>query len=287
MSLLLSTILILGVLGLVGALILYATARKFHVEEDPRVDAIASLLPGANCGGCGLNGCRDFATRCVASGSLEGFHCPVSGSETLSKIASILGVEPLGEAERKIAVLKCNGSCKARPERYVYDGAMSCAVMDSVAVGNRGCSYGCLGCGDCTEVCKFGAIAINKETLLPEVDTDRCTACGACVSECPRHLLELRPAGRRDRRVWVACNNRERGAVARRTCSAACIGCGKCVKACPFGAVTVNDNLSYIDPALCKACGKCVGECPTGAILATFSIVKPAAKAAATQEARP
>ncbi|MBD5233062.1 MAG: RnfABCDGE type electron transport complex subunit B [Bacteroidales bacterium] len=274
MSLLFTTILLLGLLGLLGAVVLYATARKFHVEEDPRIDEIASLLPGANCGGCGLKGCRDFATRCVAEGSLKGFHCPVSGSETIAKIASVLGVEA-SAAEKNVAVLRCNGSCSARPERFTYDGASSCAVMDAVAVGTRGCSFGCLGCGDCTEVCSFGAIAINPDTLLPEVDAEKCTACGACVKECPRHLLELRPAGRRDRRVWVACANRERGGIARKTCSAACIGCSKCVKACPFGAVTVNDNLSYIDPLLCKACGKCVGVCPTGAILATFPVTKP------------
>ncbi len=278
MSLLISTLILLGVLGLAGALVLYATARKFHVEEDPRVDQIASLLPGANCGGCGLKGCRDFAVQCVGKGSLEGFHCPVSGPEVRLRIADILGVEASAE-EKKIAVLRCNGSCSARPQKYSYDGASSCAVMDAVAVGTRGCSYGCLGCGDCTEVCAFDAIKINPDTMLPEIDADKCTACGACVSECPRHLLELRPAGRRNRRVWVACANRERGAVAKRTCAVACIGCSKCVKVCPFSAVAVNDNLSYIDPNLCKACGKCVGVCPTGAILATFPAVKPSVQA--------
>lgn len=271
---LLYSVLLLGVLGLVGALVLYMTAKKFRVDEDPRIDAIEAALPGANCGGCGGKGCRDFASSCVKSGSLVGLFCPVGGADCMTRIAGILGVEATAGA-RRIAVLRCNGSCAARPERYVYDGVSSCAIMDAAGVGTRGCSFGCLGCGDCTEVCAFDAIRMDKVTKLPVVDSDACTACGKCVAECPRNLLELRPAGRRDRRVWIACANRERGAVARKVCSATCIGCGKCARTCPFGAIAVNDNLAYIDPALCKACGKCIDVCPTGAILATFEAPKP------------
>ena len=64
----------------------------------------------------------------------------------------------------------------------------------------------------------------------------------------------------------MSCVNKDKGGLARKACKAACIGCGKCQKVCKFGAITIENNLSYIDYSKCKACGQCFFECPTGAI---------------------
>ena len=115
--------------------------------------------------------------------------------------------------------------------------------------------------------CQFDAIHMDPATGTPVVDENKCTACGACAKACPRRIIELRNKGKKDRRVYVSCVNKEKGALAMKTCSNACIGCGKCAKVCPMEAITIADNLSYIDFNKCIACRKCVVECPTHAIV--------------------
>ena len=108
---------------------------------------------------------------------------------------------------------------------------------------------------------------MNPETGLPEVDEAKCTACGACVKACPKAIIEIRPQGKKSRRVYVSCVNKDKGAVARKACTVSCIGCGKCVKTCPFEAITLENNLAYIDPNKCKSCRKCVEVCPQNSIV--------------------
>lgn len=251
-------------LGIAAAVILYFVAQKFKVIEDPRIDLVADALPGANCGGCGFAGCRNFAEAIVKAGDLSGLLCPVGGSSTMSNVGEILGLTVVA-SEPKIAVVRCNGSRQNAPAKVVFDSASSCAFAHSLFSGESGCPNGCLGLGDCVASCQFDALEIDAETGLPVVN-DKCVACGACVKACPRGIIELRNKGKKDRRIFVSCVNTEKGAPAKKNCEVACIGCGKCVKACPFEAITLANNLAYIDFEKCKLCRKCVTECPTGAI---------------------
>lgn len=268
------TIVILAGLGLLLSLLLFFVAKKFKVEEDPRIDEIEKVMPGANCGGCGFAGCRAFADAAVKAPNLDNNYCPVGGNEVMKQVAAILGYE-IKEKTPQVAVVRCNGSCQNRPKTNEYDGVASCKVKAALYSGDTGCAFGCLGCGDCVEVCQFGALSMDPQTGLPVVDESKCTACGACAKACPKHIIELRNKGPRSMRVYVDCVNKDKGGVARKACAAACIGCGKCAKVCAHEAITVADNLAYIDFTKCKLCKKCVAECPTGAIHAVNFPVLP------------
>lgn len=265
MSIIISSTVLLGGIGVVGAAVLYAVAKRFHVAEDPRIEEVESYLPGANCGACGFNGCHDFATACCKATSLDGMMCPGAGQAAMKKIAEIVGLSAIA-AKPRIAVLKCNGTHSVRYKIAGYDGIKSCSLMNSLAIGTTGCRFGCLGEGDCTRVCSWNAIVIDKSTGLPVIDEDKCIGCGICTTACPRHLLELRNKGPRGLRVWVSCSNRDKGAAAMKVCKSACIGCGKCAKTCTHEAITVTDNVAYIDFEKCKLCKRCVAVCPTHAI---------------------
>lgn len=255
----------LGVIGAIGAIILYLASKKFEVYEDPRIAQVQEILPAANCGGCGYPGCSGFATACVNSESLDGLFCPVGGSEVMGKVAGILGKEA-SSADATVAVVRCNGTCEARPKINQYDGVKSCAVASSLYGGETGCSFGCHGYGDCVTVCNFDAIFINSVTGIAEVIEDKCTSCGACVKACPKNLIELRKKGPKSRRIFVSCMNKDKGVIAKKACTNACIGCSLCFKECAFDAIKIENNLAYIDHNKCRLCRKCVDVCPTNAI---------------------
>ncbi len=260
------TIATLSGLGITAAVVLYFVAQKFKVYEDPRIDEVEEALPAANCGGCGFAGCRNFAEACVKSDDFSGLYCPVGGNDTMGEVAKIMGKDAV-EQDPQVAVLLCNGTCDNRPKTNQYDGASTCAITSSLYGGDTGCQFGCLGHGDCVRVCNFDALHMDPVSGLPVVDDDKCTACGACVTECPKNIFELRKRAKKDRKIYVACKNEDKGGIAKKSCSAACIGCNKCFKVCPFEAITMNNNLAYIDSDKCRLCRKCVVECPTNAII--------------------
>ena len=281
MDFILIAVIVLGAIGLIASVVLFAASKKFAVYEDPRIAQVGELLPGANCGGCGFPGCSGMADALVKgadAGSLDGLMCPVGGAETMGKVADLLGMA-IANSEPMVAVVRCNGTCEHRPRIAEYGGLRTCAAMHACGAGETACGFGCLGCGDCEAACQFDAIKVNPETGIPEVDEEKCTSCGACVKACPRNIIELRKKGPKGRRVFVSCVNKDKGPVAMKACQVSCIGCGKCEKECNFGAITVENNLAYIDFEKCRLCRKCVTVCPKHAILdVNFPTPPPAPK---------
>ncbi len=251
---------IMGSIGLILGLGLAFAARKFAVPKDPRMEAIQAVLPGANCGGCGFPGCAAYASA-VVEGKAPVNGCAPAGAAAAAEIGRIMGAQ-VEEKEKQIAVILCNGG-KSAVNAFTYNGPQSCKSAVLVMNGQKSCSYGCLGFGDCIEVCSFNAMKMG-DNGVPVIDPEMCVACGKCIEECPRNIITLWPESRK---VIVSCSSRDKGGVARKACSVACIGCRKCAKVCPADAIEIDGFLAKINPEKCINCGLCASECPTGAIV--------------------
>lgn len=251
---------VLLVLGVVFGLILGFAAKVFAVEKDPREEAIAGCLPGANCGGCGFPGCSGYAAA-VAAGKAATNCCAAGGETVAAKIAEIMGVK--AEASVKMAAqIQCTGGCRGH-EQYEYVGIQDCAAAARVPGGGpAGCSFGCLGFGTCESVCPFDAIHVVDGVAV--VDKEKCVACGKCVASCPNHLIELVPYKAEH---LVRCNSHDKGKDVKAACAAGCIGCTLCTKQCEFDAIHMENNLAVIDYEKCTNCGKCAVKCPAKVIL--------------------
>ncbi len=253
-------VVVLGVLGVVFALLLFIVAKFFSVEQDERVIRVLELLPGANCGGCGFAGCSDFA-KALVEGRANPSQCPVSSQETKEMISSLLGLI-LDTSEKRVAVVRCGGDGAVAKWVGRFVGDKRCLDVQVSTGGDKGCVWGCLGYGDCVKVCSFGAIEIRDG--IAYVDRDKCVGCGKCVEVCPRGIIELVPE---KNKVSVLCMSHQFGKAVLDWCKKGCIGCGRCVKECPVGAISLDDKLARIDYSKCINCGKCVSVCPTGAIV--------------------
>ena len=258
----LDAILILGGTGLVFGVFIALANRKLWVWEDPRIDIVAQMLPNANCGACGLPGCRAFAEQAVA-GTISPAQCTVANDATHESIAGFLGVNA-GEAVRRVARLQCAGGADVAAAQAEYRGLPTCSAAAAVAGGGKGCTWGCLGLADCERSCDFDAIRMSA-TGLPVVDPVRCTACGDCVEACPKALFALLPL---EAHLLVQCSNLIGGDDALEGCRVACTACGKCVQDAATGLISVASGVAVVDyERIALAEPRVTERCPTGAIV--------------------
>ena len=261
-----SSVVSLTAIGFVFGIILSYAKLKLKIERDPRIEQVVEILPGANCGACGLPGCSAYATKSVEE-NYDINLCPVGGQAVVEKIASILGVEPVDGGVPLKARVMCHGGKAETSRKFVYEGPKTCHAADGLMGGFKVCEYGCLGLGDCVSVCAFDAIYIN-DNGLPVIDDEKCTGCGNCVQACPRGIMTL---VKETFDLHVMCKNMEKAPLMKLGCSVGCIGCRLCVKACTEvhrdnpdveTAITVDNFLATIDYDKCINCLKCVEVCP-------------------------
>jgi len=253
---------ILGGVGLVFGTLIAVAHRFFKVWEDPRIDAVTDMLPGANCGACSFAGCRAFAEG-VIEGRAQPSGCTVAGPDDIDDIAHFLGVDA-GAAVKRVARLLCAGGSAVATQRAEYRGLSTCSAAASVAGGGKGCTWGCLGLGDCDVACDFDAIRMNAQGL-PVVDVEKCTACGDCVEACPKDLFTLMPV---THHLLVQCRSLLEGDEAEEICKVACTACGRCAQDAAPGVIDIRDGLAVVNYDRNDAAGpEALARCPTGAIV--------------------
>ncbi|MFP4354355.1 MAG: RnfABCDGE type electron transport complex subunit B [Phycisphaerae bacterium] len=260
------------VLAVFMAIVLGWANRAFHVEVDPRVEAVTDVLPGANCGGCGFVGCGEFAEG-VVEGKASPDGCPVGGESCAARIAEILGVE-LEESWPYRPAVHCGANYAQRLGRHEYRGEPTCAAANLVG-GVQGCTYGCLGFGDCDRSCRFDAIHVIDG--LATVDYDKCTGCGACAKVCPRNIISMVPFKQSEMTI-VSCSNKDFGKDVKAVCKVGCIGCKACTRASDLFSVENNiPTLDYdkYDPDKDDSLELAISKCPMKRLV---SVGKPSEK---------
>lgn len=256
MKTILLSIAVLGVLGALFGAILAFASKIFHVEVDPKQEAVRECLAGANCGGCGYPGCDGYAAA-VARGEAPTNKCVAGGAEAAAKIAEVMGVSA-SDVEKMVAFVPCSGTVGHAELRFNYTGPEDCrAAMLFGGKSNKTCTFACIGLGNCVKACPFDAIHIVDG--VAKVDRDKCVGCGTCVDTCPKSIIKLLPASQR---VMPACGNHDRGVKVSKICDNGCVGCTKCQRECPSSAITMAENLPVIDASKCVACGHCAEICP-------------------------
>ncbi len=298
-------ILIVTLVGLFFGIALSIASKVFHVHLDKRIKEVEELLPGANCGACGFAGCGAFADA-VIKGEASPSGCLPGGSEVALKVAELVGTDALLD-EEMVAVVHCKGGKNEAVERALYDGIHDCHAAELVGRGPKVCQDGCLGLSSCVRVCSFDALFINSNGIA-EINPEKCTGCTACVNACPRLLIEMIP---KSQKIFLGCNNKDRGAKVKKYCSVGCTACTLCVRAATYeNAIKMENNIpvlsyntgenfvasSYKCPSncfidqipnrpvaninsKCTGCGDCVPVCPvkntiTGEIGDRFTIDK-------------
>ncbi len=210
---------VLGVIGVAAAGLLYVVARRFSVDDDPRIDQVEGLLPGANAADAASADAVRLLRRVAMLRRWKDCHVRVRTGRRWGVSHRRWGCKtnhaPMCAKWRQWVAAR---SAAAKQDVALYDGPASCVAVAAIGSGESLCSYGCVGMGDCVGVCPFDAISINSETKIPEVDHSLCTGCGRCAERCPRSVISIRQVRVQAAFRYVACSNASPGQLAVKAC---------------------------------------------------------------------
>ncbi|MBD3245940.1 MAG: RnfABCDGE type electron transport complex subunit B [Candidatus Omnitrophica bacterium] len=257
------SVLVMGITGAAFGLLLSFLNKRLAVREDPRVKQILETLPGLNCGACGFSGCRAYAEAVVQKP--ENFRaCLPGGEKTNNGVRRILGIRApsAGNEKNTTAVCACGAEYGEKLRSTDYCGPRNCAAAALIR-GYVDCQSGCIGFGDCVEVCPADALTLRNGKI--HVNHQRCISCGNCLRTCPRNLFRIVPLNHAV--CYVGCNNRESGPDTRKVCTRGCIACGLCARV-PDSPYSLKENLSNLKYAPDSASAQYAGKekCPTKCI---------------------
>ena len=147
-----------------GLLLGYAAIR-FHVDGDPIVEKIDSLLPQTQCGQCGYAGCRPYA-EAMAEDKADINKCPPGGEITMIALSELLGKDPIPLE---------NVEAAEKPKSVAF-------IVEEE----------CIGCTLCIQACPVDAI-LGAAKSMHTVIRDECTGCELCIPPCPVECIHMHP----------------------------------------------------------------------------------------------
>lgn len=160
LTVLLAVVTITSIALIAGLLLGYAN-RRLPANADELTDRVNGLLPQTQCAQCGYPGCRPYATAIVEQDEAINL-CPPGGTDTVARLADLLGREPLPLAGESV-------------------------TQGTVAVIEESL---CIGCTHCRNACPVDAI-VGAHQFMHTVIGRECTGCELCLAPCPVDCITM------------------------------------------------------------------------------------------------